>query len=171
MSDARIRALNRQFRGKDAPTDVLSFHLQELGGERDPAGDGIARSEDLGESWRRLDDELDRHYAWAQALDPADPDLWYVAVSRSPFAAHGQGDGQAHLFRSRGDGFASIDSWGDVPELRRMPYALSALPGEPEHLLAALRGGTLLLTGDAGESWSRLSARVPDAIDLAVAGA
>ena len=125
----------------------------------------------LGESWRRLEDGLDRHYAWAQALDPADPDLWYVAVSRSPFAAHGEGDGQAHLFRSRGDGFTSIDSWGDMPELRRMPYALSTLPGQPEHLLAALRGGTLLLTRDAGESWSRLSIRLPDAIDLAVASA
>jgi photosystem II stability/assembly factor-like uncharacterized protein len=133
------------------------------------AGQGIARSEDLGESWRRLDDGLDRHYAWAQALDPADPDLWYVAVSRSPFAAHGEGDGQAHLFRSRGHGFTSIDGWGDTPELRRMPYALSTLPGAPEHLLAALRGGILLLSRDAGESWSRLPIRLPDTIDLAVA--
>jgi len=41
----------------------------------------------------------------------------------------------------------------------------------PEHLLAALRGGTLLLTRDAGESWSRLPIRLPDAIDLAVASA
>src|SRR5947209_10480452 len=61
------------------------------------AGQGIARSEDLGESWQNHHDGLDRHYAWAQALDPADPDLWYVAVSRSPFAAHGDGDGQARL--------------------------------------------------------------------------
>ena len=52
-----------------------------------------------------------------------------------------------------------------------MPYALSTLPGQPGHLLAALRGGTLLLTRDAGESWSRLPIRVPDAIDLAVATA
>ena len=37
-------------------------------------------------------------------LDPADPDLWYVAVSRSPFDAHGNGDGRAHLWRSRGNG-------------------------------------------------------------------
>ena len=133
------------------------------------AGQGIARSDDLGESWRRIDDGLDRHYAWTQALDPADPDLWYVALSRSPFAAHGNGDGEARLFRSHGDGFASIDTWGDTPELRRMPYSILSLPGEPEHLLVALRGGTLLLTRDAGESWTRLAARLPDAIDLAVA--
>jgi photosystem II stability/assembly factor-like uncharacterized protein len=156
-----------------AHSDAHQLLTHPLAPERlyEAAGQGIARSEDLGESWRRLDDAMDRHYAWAQALDPADPDLWYVAVSRSPFAAHGGGDGQAHLFRSRGDGFTSIDSWGDAPELRRMPYALSTLPGQPAHLLAALRGGTLLLTRDAGERWLRLPIRLPDAIDLAVATA
>jgi hypothetical protein len=33
-----------------------------------------------------------------------------------------------------------------------MPYALIALPGQPNRLLAGLRGGSLLLTGDAGQS-------------------
>ena len=40
--DEEIRILNRDYRKHDRATDVLSFHLQELGGERDPAGDGIA---------------------------------------------------------------------------------------------------------------------------------
>jgi probable rRNA maturation factor len=39
--DAEIRALNRHFRHHDRATDVLSFHLQELDGEEDPAGRGI----------------------------------------------------------------------------------------------------------------------------------
>jgi probable rRNA maturation factor len=39
--DDEIRALNRQFRGLDRATDVLSFHMQELAGEADPAGDGV----------------------------------------------------------------------------------------------------------------------------------
>ena len=39
--DDEIRALNRDFRKHDRATDVLSFHLQELGGEADPAGQGI----------------------------------------------------------------------------------------------------------------------------------
>jgi photosystem II stability/assembly factor-like uncharacterized protein len=147
----------------------LSTHPLATGHLYEAAGQGIARSEDLGESWRRVDHGLDRHYAWAQAIDPGDPDLWYVAVSRSPFAAHSAGDGQARLYRSRGDGFIPIDTWGDGPELRRMPYALATLPGRPQHLLVALRGGTLLRTGDAGESWSRLPVRLPDAIDLSVA--
>ena len=135
------------------------------------AGQGVARSEDRGETWNRFEQGLDRRYAWAQAVDPADPELWYAAVSRSPFAAHGDGDGQAHLWRSRGDGWVAIDSWENSPDLRRMPYALAALPEQPNRLLAGLRGGTLLLTDDAGDSWSRLTPRLPDVISLAAAPA
>lgn len=39
--DEEIRALNRDYRKMDHATDVLSFHLQELEGEEDPAGNGI----------------------------------------------------------------------------------------------------------------------------------
>lgn len=133
------------------------------------AGQGIAISEDRGASWRRHEQGLDRRYAWAQAVDPVDPDLWYASVSRSPFAAHGAGDGEARLLRSRGDGWLPVDRWGDAPELRRMPYALATLPEQPGRLLAGLRGGTLLLSADAGESWSRLALELPDLVDLAVA--
>jgi photosystem II stability/assembly factor-like uncharacterized protein len=135
------------------------------------AGQGVARSDDLGENWTRYDDGLDRQYGWAQAVDPADPDVWYVSVSRSPRAAHGRRDGKAHLWRSRGDGWVAIDTWGDSRELRRMPYALATLAGRPDWLLVGLRGGTLLHSDDRGESWSQLSVRLPDLIDLAVAAA
>ncbi len=39
--DDEIRVLNRTYRKHDRATDVLSFHLQELAGQGDPAGDGI----------------------------------------------------------------------------------------------------------------------------------
>jgi len=39
--DQEIRALNRDYRKHDRATDVLSFHLQELHGETDPAGRGV----------------------------------------------------------------------------------------------------------------------------------
>ena len=39
--DDEIRALNRDFRKHDRATDVLSFQLQELAGEADPAGVGV----------------------------------------------------------------------------------------------------------------------------------
>jgi probable rRNA maturation factor len=40
--DEEIRSLNRTYRRQDRATDVLSFHLQDLRDERDPAGDAIA---------------------------------------------------------------------------------------------------------------------------------
>jgi probable rRNA maturation factor len=40
--DVEIRTLNRDYRRHDRATDVLSFHLQELRGEGDPAGRGAA---------------------------------------------------------------------------------------------------------------------------------
>ena len=135
------------------------------------AGQGVARSENRGETWSKLEQGLDRRYAWAQALDPADPDLWYAAISRSPSAAHGAGDGQSHLWRSHGDGWVAIDDWGSAPELRRMPYALVSLPDGANRLLVGLRGGTLLLTEDAGQRWTRLDPALSDVIDLAVAAA
>src|ERR1700759_5111114 len=66
--DLEIRTLNRDYRKHDRATDVLSFHLQELQGERDPAGQGInlgdivisvptARRRAAG---KRLPDELKR---------------------------------------------------------------------------------------------------------------
>ncbi len=133
------------------------------------AGQGIALSEDRGESWSRPGDGLDRHYAWATAVDPVNPNLWYVSISRSPFAAHGDGDGQSRLVRSTGNGWSRIDTWGESPELRRMPYALASLAGDPGHLLVGLRGGALLRTGDTGESWTRIDVDLPGVLDLAVA--
>ena len=130
------------------------------------AGQGIARSENLGSTWSRPEDGLDRHYAWAEAIDPGDPDLWYVSVSRGPFAAHGGGDGQAHLWRSRGNGWVAIDTWGDSAPLRRMPYALATVPGRPGTLLAALRGATLMRSDDAGDSWSRVDTEVDDLVAI-----
>jgi len=156
-----------------AYSDAHELLTHPLAPERiyEAAGQGVARSEDRGETWSGFEQGLDRHYAWDEAVDPGDPDLWYVAVSRSPFAADGDGDGQAHLWRSHADGWVASDTWGDAPELRRMPYALGTLPGQPGRLLVGLRGGTLLLTEDAGESWSRLQVTLPNVLDLAVAPA
>ncbi len=156
-----------------AHSDAHQLLTHPLAPERvyEVAGQGIAISPDRGQSWRRLDRGLDRHYAWAVAADPADPDLWYASVSRSPYAAHGRGDGQAVLVRSRGDGWSAIDRWGGDASLRRMPYALAALPGQPGRLLVGLRGGSLLITDDAGEAWSRTAPAVGDVIALAAAPA
>jgi photosystem II stability/assembly factor-like uncharacterized protein len=159
-----------------AHTDAHQVLIDAVAPDRvyEAAGQGIALSVDRGESWVRREGGLDRHYAWAVAVDPGDPDLWYVSVSRSPYSAHGGGDGQSVLVRSSGGagedgGWARIDTWGDEPELRRMPYALATFAGQPGRLLVGLRGGALLLTDDAGETWCRIGADVPGVVDFALA--
>jgi photosystem II stability/assembly factor-like uncharacterized protein len=156
-----------------AHSDAHRLLTHPLAPERvyEAAGQGIALSQDRGATWSRVEDALDRRYAWAAAVDPTDPDRWYVALSRSPFAAHGTGDGEARLMRCSGGRWSAIDDWGDAPELRRMPYALATLPERPGALVVGLRGGRLLLTRDAGESWEQLPVELPDLVDLAAAPA
>ena len=135
------------------------------------AGDGIALSDDGGSTWELIGRDLDRHYAWAATVDAFDPGLWYVVLSRSPFAAHGSGDGQARVVRLREGRWEPAGAWGESEELRRMPYALATPPDGPGAVVAGLRGGTLLLSRDAAVSWERLPVVLPDVIDLAAAPA
>ncbi|MFT9596271.1 rRNA maturation RNase YbeY [Mesobacillus sp.] len=44
VSNERIQEINREYRDKDRPTDVISFALEEMGeGELEIVGDGIPR--------------------------------------------------------------------------------------------------------------------------------
>jgi photosystem II stability/assembly factor-like uncharacterized protein len=156
---------------RQAHSDAHRLLTHPLAPDRvyEAAGQGIALSSDCGLTWQHVEEGLDRYYAWAAAVDSADPNLWYVAVSTGPFAAHGSGDGEGVIVRSTEDGWRAVAEWGDSPELHRMPYALTTLPDRPGALVAGLRGGILMLTDDAGESWSRLSPELPDVVDIAAA--
>jgi photosystem II stability/assembly factor-like uncharacterized protein len=145
-----------------AYTDSHALATHPLAPDRvyQAAAGGAARSEDRGASWRPCDDGLDRLFLWAQAIDPADPGLWYVSSSKSPRHAHG-GPGRAHaaIYRHRdGERWRALDAPGARDN---MPFALMTLRDRPDALLAGLDDGALLLSEDAGESWRRLSLRLP----------
>jgi photosystem II stability/assembly factor-like uncharacterized protein len=137
------------------------------------AGEGVALSEDGGDSWRQVDDGMDRHYTWGLAVDPADPDLWYVSASHGPSSAHrSSGQAEAVIYRKRG-----AEPWqplgggeGLKLPLDYMPYALLTLRGRAgaarRTLLAGLRSGQLLLSDDAGDSWRELDQRLPKVLAL-----
>ncbi len=81
--------------GAQRDVHSLAWHPHALGRAYEAGGGGAAWSDDGGDMWTPADAGRDRHYTWSVAVDPDDPDLWYVSASTGPFAAHGGRDPQA----------------------------------------------------------------------------
>jgi photosystem II stability/assembly factor-like uncharacterized protein len=142
--------------GAQPDVHSLAWHPRARSRAYEAGGGGAAYSEDAGETWRRADDGRDRHYTWSVAVDPEDPELWYVSASTGPFAAHGRGDPQARIYRRRAD-----EPWLELadglPEpLPAMPYALVAADGR---LFAGLANGEIWESGDRGDTWRACAVR------------
>jgi photosystem II stability/assembly factor-like uncharacterized protein len=136
--------------GAQRDVHCLAWHPRVEGRAYEAGGGGSAYSVDGGETWMQADDGRDRNYTWALAVDPEAPDVWYVSASTGPFAAHGRGDPQAHLYRRRiGEPWAALG--GGLPNpLPAMPYALVTAPGR---LFAGLADGQLWESADRGDTW------------------
>jgi photosystem II stability/assembly factor-like uncharacterized protein len=138
--------------GAQRDVHSLAWHPRAEGRAYEAGGGGVAFSVDGGDTWQAADDGRDRNYAWSVAVDPDDPDCWYVSVSTGPFAAHGGRDPQARIYRRRvGGPWQALG--GGLPEpLPAMPYALVAAPGR---LFAGLSDGRLWESADRGDTWQR----------------
>ena len=141
--------------GAQRDVHALAWHPTEPGRAYEAAGGGAAWSHDGGDTWTPADDGRDRHYTWALAVDPADPDRWYVSASPGPFEAHGNRPARAALYRWHGDGPWEELDLGLPRPLEAMPYALAATDGR---LVAGLRDGRLLESDDGGDSWRAVAA-------------
>jgi len=142
--------------GAQRDVHSLAWHPRVEGRAYEAGGGGAAFSEDAGESWQPADEGRDRHYTWSVAVDPDDPELWYLSASTGPYAAHGRGDPQARIYRRsvREPWRALADG---LPEpLPAMPYALVAADGR---LFAGLADGQIWQSGDRGESWRACTLR------------
>jgi photosystem II stability/assembly factor-like uncharacterized protein len=138
--------------GAQPDVHSLAWHPRVEGRAYEAGGGGAAWSGDWGESWQPADDGRDRHYTWSVAVDPGDPELWYVSASTGPFAAHGRRDPQARIFRRRDGSWEALA--GGLPEpLHAMPYALVSTGGR---LLAGLANGELWESADRGDTWRRV---------------
>jgi hypothetical protein len=152
--------------GAQPDVHSLVWHPAVAGRAYEAGGGGAALSLDGGESWRPADEGRDRHYTWSVAVDPADPDCWFVSASTGPRAAHGGGDPQARIYRRPAAGEQWQPLAGGLPEpLPAMPYALLASAGR---LFAGLADGQLWQSRDRGERWSRCRLR-GDALDRLLA--
>lgn len=139
--------------GAQPDVHSLAWHPQVAARAYEAGGGGSAWSDDAGDTWHPADDGRDRHYTWSVAVDPEDPELWYVSASTGPYAAHGGRDPQARIYRRR-----SGEQWralGDgLPDpIPAMPYALVATE---DSLFAGLANGQIWASSDRGDSWQAL---------------
>lgn len=139
--------------GAQPDVHSLTWHPRVPGRAYEAGGGGTAWSDDGGDTFHPADEGRDRHYAWSVAVDPEDPDLWYVSASAGPFAAHGGGDPQARIFCRRGGETWHALGRGLPEPLPAMPYALVATN---ERLFAGLADGQVWESRDRGETWEQL---------------
>jgi photosystem II stability/assembly factor-like uncharacterized protein len=151
--------------GAQRDVHSLAWHPREPGRAYEAAGGGSAWSRDDGETWEPVDDGRDRHYTWALAVDPGDPDCWFVSAAPGPFEAHGTRPARAALYRWRGDGPWEELDLGLPRPLETMPYALAATG---EGLVAALRDGRLFSSEDQGDSWRPLAEGLTRVVAMAI---
>jgi hypothetical protein len=128
----------------------LAWHPTVPSRAYEAAGGGAAWSRDAGVTWTAADAGRDRHYTWAVAVDPEDPDCWFVSASTGPFAAHGRGPAEAVLYRWRGAGPWEPLAGGLPDPLESMPYALAFTDAL---LAAALADGAVYVSHDRGDAW------------------
>jgi len=136
--------------GAQRDVHALAWHPVAPGRAYEAGGGGAAWSRDGGKTWQAADAGRDRHYTWALAIDPADPDCWYVTASPGPRQAHSGGDAQAFIYRWRGEGPWRALNGGLPPPLNANPDALAH---SGEALYAGLSDGRIFASYDTGDTW------------------
>jgi hypothetical protein len=136
----------------------IAWHPRVEGRAYQAAGDGAAWSRDGGQSWDAADAGRDLRYCWALALDPGDPERWYVSAASGPGAAHRGERARGRLYRWEG-------AWQALPlPADSMPYALVATDGK---LLAGMSDGHLLNSDDGGDSWDDTGVQLGSLVAMA----
>jgi hypothetical protein len=140
----------------------LTFHathgdwVYEGGG----TGAGVCVSRDAGATWTQPKKGLDRHYGWAVAADPAQPDVWYASVAPGAMKAHSENQAQAAIVRATGGGTWQRLTGGLPQPLNHMPYALLTDPNAPGQVYAGLSNGEVWHSVDHGDTWHQLPLNV-----------
>lgn len=142
--------------------DCHALATHALAPERvyEAAGGGVAWSHDAGMTWQPADEGLRHRYVWALAVEPDDPDCWYVSAADGAGSAHrNRGDAGAGIYRKLGTAPWELICGGEtgLPEsLPHMPYALAAAPAPHGVLFAGFQNGEVRESSDRGTRWRRL---------------
>jgi photosystem II stability/assembly factor-like uncharacterized protein len=140
--------------GAQKDVHALTWHPSVPGRAYEAGGGGAAWSRDDGISWHPADTGRDRHYTWGLAVDPNDPNCWYVSANPGARLAHyGDDSAEACIYRWR-DGGPWQPLGGGLPQpLAEFPYALAM---NKESLFAGLGDGRIYQSDDGGEQWRTL---------------
>lgn len=143
--------------GAQKDVHSLAWHPTVPGRAYEAGGGGAAWSSDGGLSWQAADEGRDRHYTWGLAVDPDDPECWFVSASSNARMAH-QSDksAEAHIYRWHSGGPWEPLGSGLPHPLDSFPYALAM---NSRWLFAGLRDGRIYHSEDRGTRWSQLSIR------------
>ena len=147
--------------GAKRDAHCLAWHPQAHDRAYQAAGDGAAWSHDGGRTWESADAQRDLRYCWALAVDPMDPERWYVSAASGPGAAHSGTSARGRLYSWQPGAWQPL---GLPPD--SMPYALVATERE---LVCGLADGRLVTSADQGDTWDELDVRVGSINAMAIA--
>lgn len=133
----------------------LAWHPRINSRAYQAGGTGTAWTQDGGVTWVAANDGRDRHYAWALAVDPGDPDTWFTSAAPGPRQAHDQDKkAEAYIYRWQGTGPWQPLTTGLPAPLESFAYCLAW--GQDE-LFAGFGNGKIFHSNDRGDSWRALS--------------
>ena len=151
--------------GAERDVHTLAWHPRAEARAYEAGGGGAAWSRDGGWSWAAADAGRAHRYCWALAVDPDEPERWYVSAAHGPRQAHGGGPAAAGLYRWEGAGPWEPIGAGLQQPIDSMPYALGA---SSAGLFAGLADGRLYHSADRGDSWEELPVRLDSVVAMTV---
>jgi photosystem II stability/assembly factor-like uncharacterized protein len=111
--------------------------------------DGIFRSDDAGESWRRLNAPKPDLGVWSLARHPTEPDTLFAGYE--PCAIHRSTDDGATWSKLEVDvAFPAVSANPDIP---KRVISIAVDPSNPQEMYASIEVGGLLRSLDGGARW------------------
>jgi photosystem II stability/assembly factor-like uncharacterized protein len=130
-------------------------------------GRALYTSSDGGESWSPTAMDFPFEYSVPLVMHPKNPAVLYSALA----------NGQPGQWRKRQTGAESMliktkdggKSWqkldGNMSTAGKdFPEAIAVDPGDPDHIYAAMRGGEIYASENAGDQWQKLDLKVPTTV-------
>lgn len=114
--------------------------------------DGVWRSDDTGDSWRRLGAPRPELAVWSLARHPRDPNTIFAGYE--PCAVYrSTDDGSTWQNLPIGVTFPAVS---DHPEIPKRVISIALDPANPDEIYASLEVGGLLRSLDGGQSWANV---------------